>query len=126
MLKSGHAGIDVAGIPRRMMFSRSSWVGSAPLGVVRNLNFPVVKFLGDGRKFLCGNEYTIADAFAAGVLPIGDWIGQSFSAFPNVERWLKNVTSRPSWKTVEQDHKNLAGFFSAGSYAKIEGASSAG
>ena len=76
-------------------------------------------FLGDGRKFLCGNEYTIADAFGAGILAIGDWIGQSFADFPNVDRWLKNVMARPSWKAVEQDHKNLAGFFSAGKYSKI-------
>jgi glutathione S-transferase len=76
-------------------------------------------FLGDGRKFLCGNEYTIADAFAAGVLPIGDWIGQSFAQFPNVQRWLDTVKARPSWKAVEQDHKNFAGFFSSGTYSKI-------
>jgi glutathione S-transferase len=83
-------------------------------------------FLGDGRKFLCGNEYTIADSFAAGILSIGDWIGQSFAAFPNVERWMKTMTARPSWKTVEQDHKNLAGFFSAGTYSKIEATRTAG
>jgi glutathione S-transferase len=84
------------------------------LGVVER------NFLGDGRRFLCGNEYTIADAFAAGILPIGDWIGQSFADFPNVQRWLDNVKARPSWKVVEQDHKNFAGLFSSGSYSKIE------
>ena len=79
-------------------------------------------FLGDGRKFLCGNELTIADCLAAGILPIGDWIGQTFAAFPNVDRWLKNVQSRPSWKAVEKDHKHLAGFFAEGTYSRIEGA----
>ena len=78
-------------------------------------------FLGDGRKFLCGNEYTIADAFAAGVLPIGDWINQSFAEFPNVERWLANVKARPSWKVVEQDHENFAKVFSSGTYSTIGG-----
>jgi glutathione S-transferase len=82
-------------------------------------------FLGDGRKFLCGNEYTIADSFAAGILSIGDWIGQSFDEFPNVKRWLATMTARPSWKTVEQDHKNLAGFFSAGTYSKLGGQANA-
>jgi glutathione S-transferase len=78
-------------------------------------------FLGDGRQFLCGNDYTIADSFAAGILSIGDWIGQSFEEFPNVKRWLATMTARPSWKAVEQDHRNFAGFFSAGTYSKIGG-----
>ncbi|HEX2463523.1 MAG TPA: glutathione S-transferase family protein [Thermoanaerobaculia bacterium] len=82
-------------------------------------------FLGDGRKFLCGNEYTIADSFAASILSIGDWIGQSFSAYPNVDRWLKSMMARPSWKAVDQDHKNMAGFFSSGTYSKIGGTAKA-
>jgi glutathione S-transferase len=82
-------------------------------------------FLGDGRKFLCGDEFTIADCLAVGILSIGDWIGQGFAAYPNVERWLKNLMARPSWKAVEQDHKNLAGYFTQGSYSKIEGLESA-
>jgi glutathione S-transferase len=82
-------------------------------------------WLGDGRKFLCGDEFTIADCLGAGILPIGTWIGQTFAAYPNVERWLKNVSSRPSWAAVDQDHKNLAGFFANGTYSRIEGKTSA-
>jgi glutathione S-transferase len=81
--------------------------------------------LGDGRKFLTGDEYTIADAFGAGILSIGCWIGQTFEAYPNVDRWLRNVTSRPSWKAVDQDLKNLAGFFAQGTYSRIEPAAHA-
>ena len=78
-------------------------------------------WLGDGRKFLCGDQMTIADCLAAGILPIGSWIGQNFAAYPNVERWLKNVTSRPSWSAVAQDATNLAGFLSQGTYSRIAG-----
>ena len=62
------------------------------------------------------------NSVTAGIPSIGDWIGQGFDDFPNVKRWLATVTARPSWKAVEQDHKNLAGYFSSGTYAKIEGA----
>src|SRR6266540_1797482 len=50
--KLGQAGIDVYGMPRLMMSTRSWCVGSAPLGVVRILNLPVVKLRGLGRR--CG------------------------------------------------------------------------
>jgi hypothetical protein len=48
--KPGQAGIDVYGMPRRMTLTRSSCVGSAPFGVVRILNLPVVKLRGRGRS----------------------------------------------------------------------------
>ena len=48
----GQAGIDVYGIPRLMTLMMSWCVGSAPFGVVRILNLPVVKFRGLGYK--CG------------------------------------------------------------------------
>jgi glutathione S-transferase len=82
-------------------------------------------WLGDGRKYLCGDQFTIADCLAVGILSIADWIGQPFAAYPNVERWLKNVTSRPSWAAVGKDLENLAGFFAQGTYSKIEGQTSA-
>jgi glutathione S-transferase len=89
--------------------------------VARLLGVLDKSWLGDGRKFLCGDDFTIADCLGAGILPIGDWIGQTFAGFPNVERWVGRVTSRPSWSGVGADHKNLAGFFAQGSYARIGG-----
>ena len=44
----GQAGIEVYGMPRLMMLTRSAWVGRAPFGVVRILNLPVVKLRGAG------------------------------------------------------------------------------
>jgi hypothetical protein len=46
------AGIEVYGMPRRMMFTRSWWVGSAPFGVVRTLNLAVVKLRGFGCRWI--------------------------------------------------------------------------
>ncbi len=48
----GQAGIEVYGMPRLMMATRSWCVGSAPLGVVRTLNLPAVKSRGFGCR--CG------------------------------------------------------------------------
>src|SRR5262245_4709747 len=46
----GQAGIDVYGMPRRMMLTRSWCVGSDPVGVERTLNLPDVKLRGFGRR----------------------------------------------------------------------------
>ena len=51
-LSDGPAGIEVYGIPSRITRFRSSSVGSAPVGVVRSLNLPVVKSRGRGSR--CG------------------------------------------------------------------------
>src|SRR5437763_1995377 len=49
-------------MPRLMMLTRSCCVGSAPLGVVRTLNLPVVKLRGRGRR--CGAAYPSPSPFS--------------------------------------------------------------
>jgi glutathione S-transferase len=83
------------------------------------------QILGDGRKFLCGGELTIADFFGAGILSVGSWIGQTYAAYPNVDRWLRSITARPSWAGVGKDLTGLAGAFAQGTYTRIEGQASA-
>lgn len=53
-------------------------------------------------KYLCGDEITIADYFAAGVLSCGVLIGVSFSKYPNVDRWMKAMRALPSWSKVNE------------------------
>ncbi len=54
------------------------------------------------QKFLCGDEITIADHFAAGIISLGEVIGTSFAKYPNVDRWMKSMKALPSWNKVHE------------------------
>jgi glutathione S-transferase len=71
-------------------------------------------YLADGRSYLCGESFTIADCFGSGILTVGDWIGQTFSAYSNVDRWISKVKSRPSWSKVHGVHDQVAQSFQDG------------
>jgi glutathione S-transferase len=55
-----------------------------------------------GNKYLCGDELTIADLFGAEILATGDLIGVNYKRFPNVDRWMKSMRERPSWRKVNE------------------------
>jgi glutathione S-transferase len=59
-------------------------------------------WLGPDKKYLCGNEITIADYFGAGIVTLGEVIRVDFSAYPNVKRWLDNMKKLPSWDKVNE------------------------
>ncbi|EIM90667.1 glutathione S-transferase-like protein [Stereum hirsutum FP-91666 SS1] len=54
------------------------------------------------QKYLAGDQITLADLFH---LPYGFMLGQAgydiMTQKPNVARWWNDITSRPSWKAVE-------------------------
>jgi glutathione S-transferase len=45
--------------------------------------------LGDGNRYSCGKEITIADYFAAGPVTVGELIGIKFDKYPNLAHWVK-------------------------------------
>ena len=47
------------------------------------------------RHCLCGNAITLADYFASGIVSLGETIGCSFAAWPNVVRWYESLPSLP-------------------------------
>jgi glutathione S-transferase len=57
--------------------------------------------LGD-RKFLCGDDLTIADYFAASFVALGETIRCDFSAYAHVRRWLETMKSQPSWRKANE------------------------
>ena len=59
------------------------------------------KVLGSN-KYLCGDEITIADYFGAEILAAADLIGQTYTKFPNVDRWMKSMRALPGWKKVNE------------------------
>jgi glutathione S-transferase len=46
-------------------------------------------WLGDGNRYSCGKEITIADYFAAGPVTVGELIGIKFDKYPNLAHWVK-------------------------------------
>ena len=64
-------------------------------------------WLGKGDKYLCGNQMTIADIFGYALITPGIVTRDDFKAYPNVDRWVKEVEKLPSWAKV---NAALAGF----------------
>ena len=54
------------------------------------------------KKFVCGDEITIADYFGAEILASGDLIGINFAKYPNVDRWMKSMRALPGWKKTNE------------------------
>jgi glutathione S-transferase len=52
--------------------------------------------------YLCGDEITLADYFASGILSLGEVIGCRFAAFPNVRRWYDAMRARPNWQAANE------------------------
>ncbi len=59
-------------------------------------------WLGEGRKWLAGDDITIADYLAGSIVALGDMIRFDMSAYPNVSAWLSRVKSLPNWKPVSE------------------------
>jgi glutathione S-transferase len=59
-------------------------------------------WIGPNKPYLCGNEITIADYFASGIVTLGEAIGVDFSPYPNVKRWLDNMKRLPTWPKVNE------------------------
>lgn len=66
--------------------------------------------IGPKSKYLLGDEITIADYFGACIVTLADVIRADLSAWPNVQRWLKNMKALPSWdKTNEGFNQKFVG-----------------
>jgi glutathione S-transferase len=57
-------------------------------------------WLGSGKRYLCGQDITLADYFGISSLTLGEMARYEFSKYPNVQRWLETMKSRPSWAQV--------------------------
>jgi len=65
-------------------------------------------WIGPKNQYLCGNELTIADYFGAAVVSIGELIGNDFSSYPNIKRWLDNIKKLKSWGRVNEAFNGYA------------------
>jgi glutathione S-transferase len=66
--------------------------------------------LGPKKKFLLGDEVTIADYFGACLVTAGELVRCDFKPYPNITRWLNNMRALPNWgKVHEQFYTRLVG-----------------
>ena len=54
--------------------------------------------LTDGRNFLMGKDYTVADAYAFVILNWSNFIGLTLEHWPNTHRFIERVYNRPATK----------------------------
>jgi len=59
-------------------------------------------WIGPKKRYLCGDDITIADYFGLALTSAGELIHCDFKAYPNVARWLATMKQRPGYaKTYE-------------------------
>lgn len=57
-------------------------------------------WIGSEKRYLCGDDITLADYFGFAVTTAGELIHCSMDAFPNVGRWVGTMKKRPSYAKV--------------------------
>jgi glutathione S-transferase len=58
--------------------------------------------IGPKKKFLLGDEVTIADYFGACLLNAGEIVRCDLKPWPNVSRWMANMRALPNWGKVHE------------------------
>jgi len=67
------------------------------------------QLLGSGKKYLCGDEITIADYFAAGMVSLAEVIHCDLAAYPNLKRWYDAMKARPNWSKSNEVFYGMVG-----------------
>lgn len=58
--------------------------------------------IGTKKRYLCGEQITLADYLGAEMIGLGELIRCSYAAYPNVERWLNGMKALRSWPKVHE------------------------
>jgi glutathione S-transferase len=58
--------------------------------------------IGPKRSYLVGDSITVADYLGAEMIGLGDLIRCNLSAYPNVERWMRNMKALKNWAKVNE------------------------
>ena len=75
--------------------------------------------LGAQKTYLCGDRITIADYFASGILSLGEVIGCTFTAYPNVVKWYGRMKSLPHWQATNAGVYGWADFARGPQYVTV-------
>jgi glutathione S-transferase len=65
-------------------------------------------WLGHGKKWLTGDDITIADYFVGGIVALGEMVGSDFSKHPRIRAWLDRVKALPHWNEISAELDGFA------------------
>jgi glutathione S-transferase len=65
--------------------------------------------IGPKKAYLMGDAITVADYLGGEMVGLGDLIRCNYSAYPNVERWMRNIKALKSWPKVNEVFYGFAG-----------------
>ncbi len=75
--------------------------------------------LGKGAPWLCGETITIADYLASGMVSLGEAIGCTFSAYPNIVTWYDRIKALPNWQSANAGLYEWAKFIQGPEYLRV-------
>ena len=82
-------------------------------------HFSYLEFLLNSRKWLAGDNLSIADLAAACQISVLDYLGDvNWSKFPLVQEWYAVIKSRPSFRTLLMDR--VMGFSPPSYYSNLD------
>lgn len=64
--------------------------------------------IGPHRKFLCGDEITLADYVGAEMVALGEAVHCRYDDFPNVRRWIENMKALKHWPEIHRVAESFA------------------
>lgn len=77
------------------------------------------KLAASREPYLCGKDITIADYFGYGILSVGEVVGCTFEAYPNVRKWYDRMVSRPNWQATNSALTQWANAMKGRSYVHV-------
>ena len=77
------------------------------------------RLLGAGKKYLCGDEITVADYFGAGMVSLMEAINCNLGAYPNLARWFNTMKARPNWAKANEVFYGMAGSFKGKTFETV-------
>jgi len=77
------------------------------------------RLLGTGKKYLCGDEITVADYFGAGMVSLMEAINCNLGAYPNLARWFNTMKARPNWAKANEVFYGMAGSFKGKTFETV-------
>ena len=75
--------------------------------------------LGSGKKYMCGDDITIADYLGAGMISLTEVIHSNLAHFPNLARWYSAMKARPNWAKTNEAFYGMVGAFKEKSFETI-------
>jgi len=75
--------------------------------------------IGPNKAYLCGDKITLADYMGVEMIALGGLIRSNYAAYPNLERWLRNMKALKSWSKVHEVIDGFAGSLKDKSFVAI-------